>query len=164
LQLLEKTLRLRLPRPGNRHGNPRKNQPKTAMVTMGVQAVIIDPGGRILLVRHGYRPGWHFPGGGVERNEMVATSLARELKEEAGIELTSEAQIFGLYSHFEQFPGDHIVLYVSRHWRQPQIPRPNKEIAEQGFFALHSLPKDTSSASLRRINEIFHGATQTDTW
>ena len=37
-------------------------------MTLGVRAAAFDEGGRVFLVRHSYVPGWHMPGGGVERD------------------------------------------------------------------------------------------------
>jgi 8-oxo-dGTP pyrophosphatase MutT (NUDIX family) len=136
----------------------------TRSLTLGVQAVVLDGEGRILLVRHGYRPGWHFPGGGVEKGEAVGDALARELLEETGLTLTSPPQLYGIYSHFDAFPGDHIVLFVVRGWSRERVPEPSAEIAEQGFFPPHALPGGTSLGTLRRIAEVIDGAPRSERW
>lgn len=134
----------------------------TRGLTLGAQGLVIDAQRRVLLVRHGYRPGWHFPGGGVEKGETAEEALARELEEEAGIVATERPELFGLYAHFKEFPGDHIVLFVVRSWTQVRTPEPNHEIAEQGFFAADRLPDGTSQGTRRRVEEVLHGAVPRD--
>jgi 8-oxo-dGTP pyrophosphatase MutT (NUDIX family) len=137
----------------------------TRSVTLGAQAVVLGPENKVLLIRHTYRPGWHFPGGGVEKGELAVTAMVRELREEAGVHVgEDEAELFGLYANFELFPSDHIALFVVRRWQQPQVPPPNHEIAEQGFFAREALPPDTNLPTLRRISEILGGTTPSRVW
>lgn len=131
-------------------------------LTLGAQGAVIDDAGRFLLIRHTYRPGWHFPGGGVEKNETVELALSRELSEEAGIDIEGRPELFGVYSNFKLFPGDHIVLFVVRTWSQPHPPAPNREIAEHGFFTPDALPQSIHPATRRRVAEIL-GHTARDT-
>lgn len=133
-------------------------------ITLGVQALVADSSRRILLVRHGYRPGWHFPGGGVERAESVNDALARELDEETGIILEAPPALFGIYSHFDAFPGDHIVLFLAPQSRQARVPVPNREIAEWGFFSADALPEGTTLPTRRRIDEVLHQQGKSESW
>ena len=60
----------------------------TARRRVGVVAVLIDGRGRVLLARHVARPKrpWGLPGGWLAAREAPEAGLARELREELGIE------------------------------------------------------------------------------
>jgi ADP-ribose pyrophosphatase YjhB (NUDIX family) len=131
---------------------------------LGAQGLVIDASDRIVLIRHTYRPGWHFPGGGVEWSETVEVALRRELAEEAGVVIEGSPQLFGLYANFDLFPRDHIAFFVVRNWRQGEVPRPNVEIAEHGLFSVDELPADTAAGARRRIDEVMRGAPQSPHW
>lgn len=136
----------------------------TRGLTLGAQGIVIDDQDRVLLVRHGYRPGWWFPGGGVEWNETLETALARELLEEAGIALTGAPDLHGVFANFERFPGDHIAVFVIRAWRRDHAPKPGLEIAEHDFFPPDALPDETEAGTRRRLEEVFGGAMRRETW
>jgi 8-oxo-dGTP pyrophosphatase MutT (NUDIX family) len=132
-------------------------------LTLGVRGLVRDEQARVLLVRHSYAPGWQFPGGGVERGETVEEALARELAEEAGIEVTARPVSFGIYSNHQRFMGDHVVLFLVESFRQRQW-RPTREIAEARYFDASDLPPDTTDGTRRRLGEVLGGTERSAHW
>src|SRR5688572_7434283 len=122
-------------------------------MTIGVRAACFDAEGRIFLVRHSYIPGWHMPGGGVERRETVREALAKELREEGNLELTAPPQLVHVFFNRRTSKRDHVVFY--RCEVRQTAPRPrDREIVESGFFPLDALPAGTTSATYRRLKEL----------
>lgn len=136
----------------------------TRGLTLGAQGVVLDGEGRVLLVRHGYRPGWFFPGGGVERHETLEEALAREVEEETGVVARGAPELHGVFANIAHFPGDHIAVFVIREWERRAAPKPNAEIAEQGFFAPGALPAATDAGTRRRLGEILEGRARARRW
>jgi ADP-ribose pyrophosphatase YjhB (NUDIX family) len=54
---------------------------------VGALAALVRPDGRLLLVDQPYVEGWNLPGGDLARGEQPGAGLARELREELGIEV-----------------------------------------------------------------------------
>jgi 8-oxo-dGTP pyrophosphatase MutT (NUDIX family) len=131
--------------------------------TLGVRAVVIDPAGRVLLVRHSYAPGWILPGGGVERGETAFDAVRREVHEEAGIVIEGEPVLHGLFANHRQFMGDHLACFLVKRYRQEPFAG-SREIAAARFFAPEDLPPDTTGGTKRRIAEILNGVAVTADW
>src|SRR5215470_3783101 len=133
-------------------------------LTLGVRAVVIDAGGKVFLVRHSYVAGWHLPGGGVETGETLVQALARELNEEASIEVVGAPQLHGMFYNPVDSPRDHVAVFVVRVFRQEPVARPNVEIVERGFFSLDALPAETTPGTRRRLAEVLEGAPLAVKW
>jgi 8-oxo-dGTP diphosphatase len=109
-------------------------------VTVG--AVILDSEGRILLLKHVFRPGsgWGVPGGFINPDEDPEAALRRELQEEIGLELNSARIALA-----RTLKGLRQVELIYRCTTE-QEPRPlSIEIAKVEWFALDDLPAGLSS-------------------
>ncbi len=133
-------------------------------LTLGVRALVIDPQGRVLLVKHSYVTGWHLPGGGVETGETIQDALARELLEEAGVTALEPPVLHGLFFNSRVSRRDHVALFVIRAFRQEGGPRNRQEIVDYGFFARDALPPDTTRGTRARLAEVFGGAAVSPRW
>ena len=133
-------------------------------MTLGVRLVVRDEQGRVLLVRHTYVPGWHLPGGGVERGETFLQAAEKELLEEAGVVAEAPLRLFHIYRNLRTSRFDHVALYTCPRWRQEQPKKPDHEIAEHGFFSLDDLPRETTLSTRDRLAELFDDQSVSDIW
>ena len=132
-------------------------------MTVGVRAACFDKDGRIFLVRHSYIPGWHMPGGGVERYETVRGALEKELREEGNLVMTTPPQLLHVFFNRRTSKRDHVVFFRCE-VEQPAPRLRDREIVESGFFALDALPEGTTSATRRRLAELAGEADYDDLW
>jgi 8-oxo-dGTP pyrophosphatase MutT (NUDIX family) len=132
-------------------------------MTLGVRGLVRDSGGGVLLVKHTYTPGWHFPGGGVEKGETALLSLARELEEEAGVRPVTQPTLLGVFANARNFPNDHVLLFEINSWMEtPATAR--GEIVERRFFTLDALPEGVTAGTQRRLDEIAGRMARSEEW
>lgn len=133
-------------------------------MTLGVRALVVDGSGCILLVKHSYVSGWHLPGGGVEPGETLGQALARELREEASVEITGAPELHGIFFNVRASRRDHVAVYVVRKFRAESVRLPDREIIACAFFPANALPSDTTPATRARIREFLSGDPRSEFW
>ena len=119
-------------------------------VTAG--AVIRDNEGRVLLLKHRFRPspGWGIPGGFIEEGEQPEQALRRELREEAQLEL-KDVKLLTTRAFKE--PKQIEILFTAR--ATEDVERLSFEIQKAGWFHLNELPADIPKDQVRLIKLAF---------
>lgn len=114
-------------------------------------AALVDADDRVLLAR---RPAnshqgdlWEFPGGKLEPGESVATGLARELREELGIEVAAHRPLIRITHHY---PDRSVLLdvHLVDDWRGSAIGREGQPLAWVGRGALRDYPMPAADAPI----------------
>ena len=131
--------------------------------TTGVKAMVFDPAGALLLIRHRYGNAalWMLPGGGVERGETVAQAAAREVMEEVGCR-TVDLDLIGTYRNAAEGRRDTVHLFSAT--TPDTAVADGIEVAEARFFRLDALPQTTSPATMRRVAEMIGQRAATGEW
>lgn len=126
---------------------------------VGLVAYARAPDGRVVLIRRGDTGSWAMPGGTLEWGETFRASLARELLEEAGVELLGGGALLGVYSAPERDPRFHgVTVVVAAAVSEPrQAPMNALEILEVRAFREDELPADLSHGQAEMLERARRG-------
>jgi len=127
------------------------------LIRPGVAAVIFTADG-VLLQRRDDNGRWGLPGGGMEPGESVRAALAREVREETGLEV-EPLRLIGVYSdpanhQVITYPDGNVIHYVSSVFEcaiRGGTLACGAESLELRFFPPDALPPDTLPISRIRI-------------
>ena len=129
------------------------------MVTVG--AVVVDAGGRVMLLKHEFRTGsgWGIPGGFMEAGEQPLDALRRELREEVGVELDG-AEIINVRTL--KRPQQVEIHFHCRVRGEARAATPQSmEINSVGWFEADALPPELSQDQRRIIKRALSGGAKT---
>lgn len=109
---------------------------------VSIDAAIIKDD-KIVLIKRGVEPSkgkWGTPGGYVDWDETVEEAVAREVKEETKLDVTS-TKLVGVYSSPERHPKQVInILYLAE--VAEADPAPGDDVDDVKWFLLDSLPDE----------------------
>ena len=131
-------------------------------VAFGVNAIVDDEEGRIILVRLRYMQGLHLPGGGVSSGEPPAEAIIRELREELGLIESSPPEFMSLYTRQFGFITNVVALYRVRNARIAF--KPNLEIRAIACVDPRKPPGDVRPGTRRRLAELVGAAPLSPYW
>jgi ADP-ribose pyrophosphatase YjhB (NUDIX family) len=83
---------------------------------VGVGAIVFDAEGRVLVIQRGKPPSeglWSVPGGKLEPHETLAQAVARETREETGLDV----EVGALACVLERFAADYHFVLLDYHAR-----------------------------------------------
>jgi ADP-ribose pyrophosphatase YjhB (NUDIX family) len=112
---------------------------------VGVGAVVVE-GGKVLLVKRKYEPlagQWSIPGGGVEVGETLTDCVAREIREETGLDITVGPVVEVLDRIMRDDEGRvryHFVLVDYLCWVEGGALQPASDVLDARFVDPADLP------------------------
>lgn len=118
---------------------------KESRFTVTAGAVVMDERGRVLLLKHRFRPGsgWGIPGGFIQSYEQPEEAIRRELREEIGLEVDVVRFVF--VRTLQKYNQVEIIFRCHPHPNPGSqvLPR-NHEVSRAEWFAIEALPQGLS--------------------
>lgn len=125
-------------------GKKRSAQPNRYRIAC---SAIIERSGEYLMARRRDIGWWNLPGGGLEAGETVDEGVAREVREEVGIEIRI-VRLVGVYSKPQK---SEVVLTFLCKPADDTSPTTSDEVSEVGWFAADRLPEQTLPKHRQRV-------------
>lgn len=108
---------------------------------LGVTLVPVLPNGDIVLVFRRDTKQWSLPGGMVDWGQDIPTTIARELKEETGLDLVRMGRLVGVYSAHDRDPRLHsISILIETQVTGEMKVKDTWEILDVKAFSQENLP------------------------
>lgn len=126
---------------------------RVAKKSIGAAAVVMNPQGRVLLVKHTYgKLNWELPGGAAEEHESLEGTAVREVLEETGLQVAVARMCS--YIYYDPNYDMHHFLFACRLLDDHAAPAVNSpEISDWGYFPVDDLPRPVSDFTVRRIRD-----------
>ena len=124
-------------------------------MSFGVNAVVLNAKGEILLARRNQPDIWNLPGGSWEPGEAPWDTAVREVREEVGLEVKVE-RLTGFYDRHPD--GEPVLVYLCSHVAGTATTSP--EAVEVGWFSVDSLPHPIHPYQPDRIRDALRGDPQ----
>lgn len=119
-----------------------------------VDAIIEVQGGIVLIQRRNPPYGWAIPGGFVDYGETLESAVAREMKEETGLDIQIERQ-FHTYSAPDRDPRRHTITTVFIATASGE-PVAGDDAEDAGVFTRETLPYDMAFDHREILDDYFN--------
>lgn len=124
------------------------------VTTIGVR-VMVEHNGKVLLIKHSYRKGYHFPGGGVRRAEEFDHAGIREVFEETGL-VIDKLQLVSVYRNFLENKNNCVLIYRAGSVINPQeLKADGIEITEAIWIDPQKPPEEASYFTKQALASLF---------
>lgn len=124
------------------------------VTTIGVR-VLVENEGKVLLIKHSYRDGYYFPGGGVRRGEEFNHAGIREIFEETGL-VIDKLQLVSVYRNFLENKNNCVLIYRAGKVINPdELKADGVEITEAIWVDPQNPPKDASYYTKQALATLF---------
>ncbi len=114
--------------------------------------LVTDQFGRVLLIRRDDTRTWAMPGGALDKNELPTVGVAREVREETGIE-SVPVRLVGMH-YWTQKP-DGFLIFTFRCLPNGGKLTPSEESPEVGYHSFTTLPEPMLNFHRERIEDGF---------